>query len=263
VAASDILGQRSQLGSQISSMQQAIEDARLQTEAAVTATHVIDAPYASSRTSRRAVVLYGASGALLLGTLTAGVVLFRALTSDRLRRRRDIADALGVPVRVGVGSLRAPGPVARTGRWLRTQLAHLLSALTRGRYGRVPRNRAERDLEALVRGLDSALPAHPPGRPGPGRTPHEGRRRARRATGPTTLALAAIDDTETASRVLLAVADRRARQGSRVVLVDLTDRGSLATAARHHGEQVPVAEPSPRAGTGDVRASPGGPAPTG
>jgi len=257
VAASDILSQRAQLGSQISSMQQAIEDARLQTESAVTATHVIDEPYANTRVSKRAVVLYGASGALLLGTLTVGVVLFRALTSDRLRRRRDIADALGVPVRVGVGPLRAAGPVARAGRWLRTRLAHLLSGLTRGRYGRAPRNRAERDLEALVRALDSALPGRTPSRSDAGRKPREGRRRARQATGPTTLALAAIDDTETASRVLLAVADRRAQQGSRVVLVDLTERGSLEAAARHRqGGRAPVADPAPGAGTGDVAHHP-------
>ena len=252
VAGSDILSQRAQLGAQISSMQQAIEDARLQTEAAVTATHVIDKPYANTRVSKRAVVLYGASGALLLGTLAVGVVLFRALTSDRLRRRRDIADALGVPVRVGVGSLRAPGPVARTGRRLRTRLARLLSRLTRGRYGRAPRNRAERDLEALVRGLDSALPAHAARRPGPGQNPQKARRQARQATGPTTLALAAMDDTETASRVLLAVAERRAQQGCRVVLVDLTERGSLAAAARHpQGGRASVADPAQRAEMGD------------
>ncbi len=253
VAASDVLSQRAQLGAQISSMQQAIEDAKLQTEAALTATHVIDKPYAKSQVSRRAVVLYGVSGALLLGTLVVGVVLIRALTSDRLRRRRDIAEALGVPVRVGVGSLGAPGPAARTGRWLRTRLARLLSGPTRGRYGRAPRNRAERNLEALVRGLDSALPphAHHPAEPEQQTTRARGGR-DHRVDGPTTLALAAIDDTDTASRVLLAVADRRAREGSRVVLVDLTDHGSLEAAVRRRQRRRwPVGAATGRAGTGD------------
>ena len=250
MAASDILGQRTQLGSQISSMQQAIEDARLQTEAALTSTHVIDEPYAGSGVSKRTVALYGISGALLLGSLTVGVVVSRALTSDRLRRRRDIADALGVPVRVGVGSLRTRGPVARVGRWLHSQSLRLLSGLTRGRHGRARRNRVERDFEAVVRAVDTALPVHAPRREDAERHAPVGRRRSRQAAGPTTLALAAIDDTQTASRVLLAVAERRAQWGSRVVLVDLTDRGSLKAAARRQRRRR-VAGPEPAARDGE------------
>lgn len=237
VAASDILGQRAQLGSQISSMQQAVEDARLQTEGAVTATHVIDAPYANPRVSRRTLLLYGASGAVLLGSLTVGVVLFRALTSDRLRRRRDIADALGVPVRVGVGSVRAPGRLTRAGRRISARLARALTRTSRGRYGHGPRSRSERDLEALVRALGCALPADSSRGFHRGHAPHRGQRGPGEPSGPTTLALAAIDDTDTAARVLLALADRRSQQGSRVVLVDLTDRGSLEAARRRRSDR--------------------------
>ncbi|HEX6918212.1 MAG TPA: hypothetical protein VF140_09040, partial [Phycicoccus sp.] len=49
VRASDILTARATLGSQISTMQRAIEDAGLQTEAAVTSTHVIDPPATEPR----------------------------------------------------------------------------------------------------------------------------------------------------------------------------------------------------------------------
>lgn len=60
------------------------------------------------------IVLYAAGG--LLGGLVLGlaIVIIGAITSDRLRRRDDIAYAFGAPVRLSVGALRksrwAPGP---------------------------------------------------------------------------------------------------------------------------------------------------------
>lgn len=242
VAAGDILSQRSQLGSQISSMQQAIEDASLQTDAAISSTHVIDRPYVDGRLSKRTALLFGATGALALGSLTIAVVLFRALTSDRLRRRRDIADALGVPVRVGVGSLRVPGRAARGWRLVRAGILRVLAGLTRGRHGGTRRrDRSERNLEALVRGLETALPGQS-ARHGERRQHSQKARRTgpREAAGPATLALAAIDDSRTASRVLLALADRQLQQGRRVVLVDLTEDAALETVTRRpKGAQAP------------------------
>jgi capsular polysaccharide biosynthesis protein len=88
---------RATLANQITLRQSDVEEASLQTDAAITATHVIDAPRAQSPGLKRQLVLFAASGALLGGALSVGVILFRALTSDRLRQRREVATALGSP----------------------------------------------------------------------------------------------------------------------------------------------------------------------
>lgn len=47
--------------------------------------------------------IYGLVGGLAIGL---GIIVLRALTSDRLRRRDDIARALGAPVQLSVGAMR-------------------------------------------------------------------------------------------------------------------------------------------------------------
>ncbi len=56
-------------------------------------------------------VLYAAAGLVVGLALGLGIVIVRALVSDRLRRRDDVAHALGAPVNLSVGSVHA-------GRWL-------------------------------------------------------------------------------------------------------------------------------------------------
>jgi hypothetical protein len=57
-----------------------------------------------------------AMGGLLAGlVLGVGFVVVRALVSDRLRRRDDVAHALGAPVRLSVGAVRVGGLLGRRG----------------------------------------------------------------------------------------------------------------------------------------------------
>jgi capsular polysaccharide biosynthesis protein len=52
-------------------------------------------------------ITYGAIGLILGLAAGLGIVIIRALVSDRLRRRDDIAYALDAPVRLSIGTLRA------------------------------------------------------------------------------------------------------------------------------------------------------------
>ena len=154
--ASEVLAQRTGLSSQINTMQRAIEDATLQTDSAVASTHVIDPAHAVGHSAKKTVVLDVGSGLIGGAALGIGLVLFRALTSDRLRRRQDVALALRAPVRFSVAS---DGPAERRLPRLRQRL-----------WARVPWRRAAaarkglwrgRDLETLVSGVESALTPHP------------------------------------------------------------------------------------------------------
>ena len=87
------------------------------------------------RSHTKGVALYVGGG--LLGGLVAGmaIVVISALVSDRLRRRDDVAAALGAPVRLSVGSLRRrrlpalPWRAHRRTRDMRRVVAHLRSAV--------------------------------------------------------------------------------------------------------------------------------------
>lgn len=127
--ATDLLTQRSQLISEIASMQQVIENASLETRATVDASHVLDPASEVPTSALRRSVLGTASGLVAGAGLGIGLVLFLALTSDKVRRRADIAAALGVPV---LASVRARPRVRRTARpvWPpRTSMAGLTHAL--------------------------------------------------------------------------------------------------------------------------------------
>lgn len=237
VRASDILAARATLGNEITVTQSAMEDARLQTDAAITATHVIDAPEPHPFGSRRQTVLFAVSGAVLAAALTIGIILFRTLTSDRLRQRREVAAALGVPVRVGVGPIPSQGFLGRTEAKVTARIARLLH----GHPVRWSDRRRRRNLEALVQGLESALPprftsgAAPRGDRGDrgdrGKPGNRGSRPLGKRSAPTTLGLAAIDHTDTAAVVLRAAGERMAERGVAVLLVDLTSTGALSTQA--------------------------------
>lgn len=203
--ASEILTQRAELGSQVSSMQQASEDSSLQTDAAISSTHVVDSARAVRPSMKRALVLDVGSGALAGAALGAGLVLFRALTSERLRRRQDVALALGAPVRF---SVKSPGPADRPSRRIGQRL-----------LGRVAWRR--RDLEALVYGLGSAV--LPGGlRPEPTKP---GVAAARRAAN---VGVAAVGgNAGVAAAIITAVASHLRVYGLSVFLVDLSAAGAL------------------------------------
>jgi hypothetical protein len=223
VRLNDVITARTTLSSQITDLQQSIEDATLQTDAAATSTHVIDEPVAVKHGSRRQLVLFAASGALLGAAMALGTVMFTALTTDRLRRRRDVASALGVPVRVGVGRVlprtRAHAAEAAAAAWVARHL--------RGHPLRWTAQRRHRNLEALAQGLQSALGPRF-GSSSRARAAAGGHGPAAPGCRPTTLGVAALDRADTCAIVVRAVADHLAQSDVRVLLVDLTTSGALA-----------------------------------
>ncbi len=80
--------------------------AKTDTNAMVTGSYVLNAATALPRSHIKGAALYVAGG--LLGGIAVGMggVVISALLSRRLRRRDDVAAALGAPVRLSVGPLR-------------------------------------------------------------------------------------------------------------------------------------------------------------
>lgn len=116
--AEDVLTRRSQLNGEITTLQQDIEQTSLVTESILAASHTIDAPAVNPPHRAKTLVLVTMSG-LIGGTAAGvGVVLMTALLSRRLRRRDEVAMALGHPVRF---STRALGHrrLRRRGAWMR------------------------------------------------------------------------------------------------------------------------------------------------
>jgi capsular polysaccharide biosynthesis protein len=76
--------------------------------AMVSGSYILDPPVPVTHSKLKGAALYVAGG--LFGGLILGViiVIVGALLSSKLRRRDDIAAALGAPVRLSVGNLRAP-----------------------------------------------------------------------------------------------------------------------------------------------------------
>jgi capsular polysaccharide biosynthesis protein len=81
-------------------------------------------------------LLYAAGGFIIGLILGMGIIVLRALLSDRLRRRDDVAYALGAPIKLSVPAMRASG-------WLP------------GRRGRV----SDRYMQRIVAHLHDAVPA--------------------------------------------------------------------------------------------------------
>lgn len=250
VLVSDIVSRRAALGAEVTELQRSIEDAHLRADAAISATHVLDEAGTKPSSSRREAVVVPVAGAIVGGGLAIGTILFTTLTSDRLRRRRDIAAALGVPVLVSVG---------RVGAWWRRRSAGALAPRSRGTSGTVARHahptrgRGGRSwrLEALVHGLGHALPPrlHAVLRradsPSPGAAHGQGTRPrgagsaaggltagAKGATGrrpprPCTIGVVGIDRPRAAAALVAALGNRLATEGVPVLLVDLTSSGAL------------------------------------
>ena len=80
--------------------------AKTNTNAMVTGSYVLDPATALPRSHIKGPALYFVGG--LFGGIVVGMggVLIAALLSHRLRRRDDVAVALGAPVRLSVGPLR-------------------------------------------------------------------------------------------------------------------------------------------------------------
>jgi capsular polysaccharide biosynthesis protein len=156
------------------------------TKSMVGGSQVLNAATPGKRSIVKATVVDGAAG--LVAGLALGVVIavIAAITSDRLRRRDDIAYAFGAPVRLSVGPLRK----------------HRLPDLPRQVTVR------RRNMERVVDHLRTAVPG--------------------RSKGPVGLAVVAVDDAPTVASAVIELAMSKAKQGTRVVVADLSEGAHAA-----------------------------------
>ena len=110
--------------------------AKTATAAVVANSQVLNSATPIPHSHLKGAALYVAGG--LLGGLIAGmaIVIISALVSDRLRRRDDVAEVLGAPVRLSVGTLHRrrwlpglPWRAAKRNRDMRRVVAHLQDAV--------------------------------------------------------------------------------------------------------------------------------------
>jgi capsular polysaccharide biosynthesis protein len=192
---SEAITQRSKLNGQIGDLEQQEQQAELQRSSIVLASKVIDppAPVSTSRIKHTVVVL--ASG-LIVG-LASGLllVIVQAILSDRLWLRLEVASALDTAVLLSVRRLAPPALVART-------------------LGFVPalRRRAERTAADRHRMGDAIaqLAMLPRRRPA--------------------LAVLSLDGSDEMRFGVAAAAVAAVRHGRSALVVDLTARGSVASA---------------------------------
>jgi hypothetical protein len=131
--ATALLTQRAQLQAQVSDTEQTNEQTKLQNEAIVNASHVVDSAAIVQKSRFKSRVLAVASGLIGGCALGLALVLTPAILSTRLRRRDDVARALGLPVRFSAGRVRS-------------------------RWWWLPGRQDARNAERLAHGLATALP---------------------------------------------------------------------------------------------------------
>ena len=147
----------------------------------VKGSQVLDPATAMHHSSTKFAIIYALIGLILGLVLGLAIVIIRALVSSRLRRRDDVADALGTPVSLSTGSLDAP-------RWLPAR----------------PRANAVRahDLQRIVTNLRDAARKNSPGTI-------------------AALAVVSVDNDKAAARSLVSLALSCAKEGEQVILADL------------------------------------------
>jgi capsular polysaccharide biosynthesis protein len=131
--ASTLLTQRAQLEAEINDAEQQNAETEVANQAIVGASHVVDPAALVVKSRLKREVLTVMSGLIGGAGLGLAMVLAPAVLSTRLRRRDDVARALGLPVRF------SSGPV-------------------RGRRGSILGGTHRRNAEQLAHGLATALP---------------------------------------------------------------------------------------------------------
>jgi capsular polysaccharide biosynthesis protein len=158
------------------------------TEALVSGSYVLNPATLVAQSRVKGAALYVLGG--LLGGLAVGmaIAIISALLSDRLRRRDDVAAALGAPVRLSVGPLRVP---------------------RRGLFAR-PRRTAtwDRDMKRVIAYLRGSVSGS--------------------HSGPASLAVVTVDDPQAVAPAVVALARSRAKEGKQVVVADLAAGHPLA-----------------------------------
>lgn len=141
----ELQAQRTSAENTLSSLQQAVAGNQSTTLPTLTAAlknsqvlSVSPIPYPKKRT----LVTYVAVGLIAGLAVGLSIVIIRALVSDRLRRRDDVAYALDAPVKLSVHTLRArrrlvpwPGRAAKRDRDMRRVIAQLRSAVPGSTHG--------------------------------------------------------------------------------------------------------------------------------
>jgi capsular polysaccharide biosynthesis protein len=136
VALSHLRAQLSQAVSQLPAVEQTVSSnqatVRLNARQFVQGSEVLDAAIPLAHSRYKPAALDAATGLLVGLVLGLGIVILRALLSDRLRRRDDVAYALGAPVKLSVGTVRVArwlpsrrGLAAADGHDVRRIVAHL------------------------------------------------------------------------------------------------------------------------------------------
>jgi uncharacterized protein involved in exopolysaccharide biosynthesis len=189
---SEVISQHVRVTGQVETLQEAVQEATLKSTSVTSASRVVDPAAAETGGDRRRIVLTLASGLIGGTAFGCGVVLFLAITSDRLRRRFDVTAALDVPVAVSVGRI---APLPRWWLWL-------------PRLRNLDARRAD-DRRRLAHAIEMELP-------GQGRW---GR-----------LAVACIDNADEVRFAMATAATVLEADGRGVVLIDLTERGGLDAA---------------------------------
>lgn len=188
----DVRDQRNQARISLITLEQTIQSSQATLQVGTTNTVQgskvlnVAAPVLQSRVKMAGI--YGAAGFIGGLALGLGFVIVHALISGRLRRRDDIAHALGASVRLSVGRIRLRG-LRRRGWLARAQ---------------------DRNIERIVAHLRDIVP--------------EGSK----DTGTVTLAVVPVDSIDVAALSAVALAVSRAERGQRVILADLSDGARAA-----------------------------------
>jgi hypothetical protein len=188
----EAISARTRVDEQIETLQDAVQDATLKSASVTSSSRVIDAAAAEEGGIKRRIALILASGLIAGTAIGCGIVVFLAITSDRLRRRYDVAAALEVPVPVSVGRI---APLPRRWLWL-PRLRKLDARRADGR-------------QRLAHAIEMELPL-----------------RARWGR----LAVACVDNADEVRFAVAAAAVDLAARGSSVLLIDLTEHGGLDAA---------------------------------
>ncbi len=104
----NLRAQLSQASQQVDVDQQTVQGTRASTgtAAAVTGSVVLDPAAALAHSHTKYLVIYGFIGLVAGLALGLAIVVIRAIVSDRLRRRDDVSQAIGAPVKLSVGAVR-------------------------------------------------------------------------------------------------------------------------------------------------------------
>ena len=155
---------------------------------------VLNAPTPIPHSLKKGKAFYIAVTFLIGLVIGMAIVIVRALVSDRLRNRDDIAETIGAPIKLSLGPLagrsRLPGLGRRAGR----QVLDMRRLVTH--------------LNGLVRHMSGTVP-----------------RGSRRPQG---LAIVAVDNAEVVASAVVSLAASNASQGKQVVVADLSDGSHAA-----------------------------------